>query len=76
MLGPPPGPEFGGADIMKFRIVLLKSQERSASILLAGYCICGNKHRLIVHVRYDIGFVYIRFLGTHPEYDKIDAETI
>ena len=36
----------------------------------------GNDYRLIAHVRYDIGIVFIRFIGTHQEYDKIDATTI
>ena len=36
----------------------------------------GSKYRLITHVRYDLGRVYIRFIGTHPEYDKIDAATV
>ena len=36
----------------------------------------GNNYRLVVHVRYDIGIVFIRFIGTHQEYDKIDATTI
>ncbi|OYV72363.1 MAG: hypothetical protein B7Z74_05680 [Deltaproteobacteria bacterium 21-66-5] len=36
----------------------------------------GNKYRLIAHVRYDPGRVYIRFIGTHPEYDKINAATV
>ena len=36
----------------------------------------GNRYRLIVHVRYDIGIVFIRFIGTHQDYDKIDSTTI
>ena len=34
-----------------------------------------NDYRLIVHVRYDISIIFIRFIGTHQEYDKIDAAT-
>ena len=36
----------------------------------------GNRYRLITHVRYDLGRVYIRFIGTHAEYDKVDAVSI
>jgi len=36
----------------------------------------GNKYRLIVHVRYDISIIFIRFVGSHAEYDKINADTI
>ena len=59
--------------------IQVKQSYGSASILRCGrvvFNICGNKHRLVVHIRYDLGIVFIRFIGTHAEYDKIDAETV
>ncbi|HQS84531.1 MAG: addiction module toxin RelE [Alphaproteobacteria bacterium 16-39-46] len=37
--------------------------------------IAGNKFRLVVQIRYDYGIIYMRFIGTHAEYNRIDAET-
>ncbi|HAF38432.1 MAG TPA: type II toxin-antitoxin system HigB family toxin [Gammaproteobacteria bacterium] len=51
----------------------------SASILKDGRCvfnICGNKYRLIVRINYDFGIIYIRWIGTHQAYDKINAEEV
>jgi mRNA interferase HigB len=42
----------------------------------AVFNIKGNEYRLVVHVHYDRGFVYIRFVGTHAEYDKIDPTIV
>ena len=52
---------------------------RTASILAnnrAVFNIKGNDYRLIVTINYAYRIVYIRFIGTHKEYDKINAEEI
>lgn len=36
----------------------------------------GNHYRLVVAMNYQFGIVYIRFVGTHREYDQIDAASI
>jgi mRNA interferase HigB len=51
----------------------------NASILQDGrvvFNIAGNKYRLVVWINYPYRVVYIRFFGTHAQYDKIDAQTI
>lgn len=36
----------------------------------------GNEYRLVAHVKYDFGIVFVKFVGTHAEYDRINAATI
>lgn len=51
----------------------------SASILKNGrvvFNIKGNSYRLVVKFNYEKQWAFIRFIGTHPEYDKINADTI
>lgn len=36
----------------------------------------GNDYRLVVMVRYDKGLMYVKFFGTHSQYDKIDVVTV
>ncbi len=57
----------------------IKAMFRSASILKnrrVVFNIKGNDYRLIVAVAYRFGALYIKFIGTHAEYDAIDAENI
>ncbi len=57
----------------------VKQDFRNASILKDGrvvFNIAGNKYRLVVWINYAYRVVYIRFIGTHGQYDDIDAQTI
>jgi mRNA interferase HigB len=36
----------------------------------------GNKYRLVARINYPYRVVYIRFVGTHREYDEIDVNTV
>lgn len=40
------------------------------------FSICRNKYRLIVAFNYEYQLCYIKFVGTHKDYDKVDAKTI
>ena len=57
----------------------LKKQYRNASIITnkrAVFNIKGNSYRLIVDVEYKIGIIFIVWIGSHKEYDKINAKEI
>ena len=57
----------------------VKRDFASASILKDGrvvFNIAGNKYRLVVWINYYYRVVYIRFIGTHKQYNRIDAQSI
>ena len=57
----------------------VKRQFGTASILKDGrvvFNIGGNKYRIVVWINYPYRVVYVRFIGTHKQYDLIDAQTI
>lgn len=57
----------------------IKEAYRTASFIANNrvvFNIKGNNYRLVAAVHYNRGMMYIRFIGTHREYDRIDAATI
>ena len=54
--------QFGNASILKSRKVVFN--------------IKGNEFRLVVAVAYRFGAIYVKFVGTHKQYDAIDANTV
>jgi len=57
----------------------VKREIGSASILKDGravFNIAGNKYRIVVWINYPYRVAYIRFIGTHRQYDEIDAQRI
>ena len=57
----------------------IKAQYRSASILKnrrVVFNIRGNEYRLVVAIAYQLQIVYVKFIGTHQQYDEIDAHTV
>jgi mRNA interferase HigB len=67
------GPKSGcpGGDV--------KADFGNASILKEGrvvFNIAGNKYRLVTSINYPYGIVYVKFVGTHKQYDAIDAQSI
>ncbi len=54
-------------------------QYKNASIVGDGrvvFNIKGNDYRLVVAIDYEFQAIFIRFIGTHKQYDKIDVKTI
>ncbi len=38
--------------------------------------IAGNKYRLVVEMQYQAGIAWVKFIGTHAQYDQINVETV
>lgn len=84
-----PGREDSKAALQRWYAIAEKAEWRSLSDVLqdfpsADYVgnqhyvfdIRGNRYRLVVVIKFTIGRIYVRFVGTHSEYDKIDCRTI
>ena len=57
----------------------VKAMYGDASILKGSrvvFNICGNRYRLITKINFPYRVVCIRFVGTHAQYDRVDAETV
>jgi mRNA interferase HigB len=57
----------------------IKAVYRNASFMAHNrvvFNIKGNKYRLVIAVQYEFSIVFIRFIGTHKDYDAIDAGNI
>lgn len=57
----------------------LKAELRTASILKGGrvvFNIAGNKYRVVLAIDYERQLAKVRFVGTHKQYDEINAETV
>ena len=57
----------------------LKQQYGNASVVGEGrvvFNIKGNVYRLVIMIDYEFQVIFIRFIGTHKQYDKINAKTI
>lgn len=57
----------------------LKREIGNASILRDGrvvFNVAGNKYRIVAWINYPYRVVYVRFIGTHRQYDRIDAQSV
>lgn len=57
----------------------VKAELRTASVLKGGrvvFNIAGNKYRVILAIDYERQLAFVRFVGTHGQYDQIHAETV
>lgn len=57
----------------------VKAKYRNASIIKGSrvvFNIKGNDYRLVVKINYGYAVVYVRFVGTHRDYDKINVEEV
>jgi mRNA interferase HigB len=56
----------------------VKEQFRSASSVgeRVVFNIAGNKYRLVAYINYEFRIAYVRFVGTHREYDELDVKNV
>ena len=57
----------------------VKNQYANASVIGNNHIVFnikGNDYRLIVAIAYKLQYVYVKFIGSHAEYDKVDATTV
>lgn len=57
----------------------IKDQYSSASICgnnRVVFNIAGNKYRLVVEMQYQAGIAWVKFIGTHAQYDQINVESV
>lgn len=57
----------------------MKDEYASASICgnsRVVFNVCGNNYRLVVEMQYRAGTAWVKFIGTHAQYDRINVETV
>jgi mRNA interferase HigB len=63
-------------DRRSFSYARLLRRSASVTIRVIGSIGDRNKYRIVVWINYPYRVVYVRFIGTHWQYDKIDAQTV